>query len=183
MMNWRLKLAGLGLPAFLKKQKLRTLAGLTARAFQVAEPELQASSYKARLKQYAEFTKIAAENTLGRQELADNPQKWLFEEARQFGAKLRGSFRVRNLEEAIEAARIIYRAIGIDFRADLRGEVRIRSCFFSRFYSPEICSLISSLDEGLLAGLFGPGEMRFSQRLTEGKAGCRATFIFKETAG
>ena len=53
-----------------------------------------------------------------------------------------------------------------------RNEFAIRRCFFSGFYSPEVCRLISSLDEGLAAGLTG-GKLCFVQRITDGGSCCK----------
>ena len=47
---------------------------------------------------------------------------------------------------------LLYSAIKIDFRAESNGEVTVPRCFFSRHYTPEICRLVSALDEGLAEG-------------------------------
>ncbi len=76
--------------------------------------------------------------------------------------------------------RILYRALKIDFRGISSGEIEISRCYFSQFYSPQICELISSLDEGILAGLAGDGRLTFSQRITEGRDCCKALFVSAE---
>lgn len=87
--------------------------------------------------------------------------------------------------------RSLYRAIGIDFAGELRGElpgglpreVVIGRCFFSRFYSEGVCRLISALDSGVAAGISGGGQLEFYQRLSEGHECCWAQFRFKGEAG
>ena len=56
------------------------------------------------------------------------------------------------------------------------GEITISRCYFSSFYSPEVCRVMSAMDRGLLAGLAGGGELVFIQRITEGQPCCRARF-------
>ena len=74
----------------------------------------------------------------------------------------------------------MYDAIGVDFRGDAAGVVTVSRCYFSDVYTPEVCRLVSALDEGLLAGLAGGGRLTFSQRLTEGAVCCRARFEAEE---
>ena len=59
---------------------------------------------------------------------------------------------------------------------DAQGELRIRSCYFSSFYSSGVCRLISALDAGVAAGLSSGGRLVFSRRLTEGHDCCLARF-------
>ena len=70
--------------------------------------------------------------------------------------------------------RLVYAAIRIDFRGTELGDVTVNRCFFSSFYSAQVCQVISSLDAGLLAGLTGGAQLTFSERITEGADRCRA---------
>ena len=59
------------------------------------------------------------------------------------------------------------------------GEVVVTDCYFSRYYTPEQCAVMSSVDSGIIAGLCGGGTLTFTERITEGCSRCRACF-FKE---
>jgi hypothetical protein len=71
-------------------------------------------------------------------------------------------------------SRVLYRMLDIDFRGDARGDVVISRCYFSSFYSGQVCGVMSAMDWGLLAGLANGGELAFSSRITEGESFCRA---------
>ena len=81
----------------------------------------------------------------------------------------------------MQASAIIYRALRIEFQGEPDGTIVIKNCFFSDYYSGEVCRIISSLDEGLLAGLSAGGKVNFSQRITEKKECCRAYLEMKGT--
>jgi hypothetical protein len=53
----------------------------------------------------------------------------------------------------------------------------VSSCYFSSVYSPETCGVLSALDDGIFTGLSGGGRLRFSRRITDGSACCRADII------
>ena len=76
----------------------------------------------------------------------------------------------------MDAARWLYRVLGIAFQGTADGAITIRRCAFSDVYSGPVCRLISALDRGVLAGLAGGGQLTFQTRLTEGAAVCRACF-------
>ena len=78
------------------------------------------------------------------------------------------------MDEVRELARILYRAIGVEMQGDGQGTLTVRRCYFSQFYSGPVCDLISALDDGVFSGLAGGGQLRFSERLTEGRECCRA---------
>ena len=95
----------------------------------------------------------------------------MWENAHALGASLRRLLGVRTRVEALRAARIAYRMIGIDLRADENGDVTVDRCGFAEWYSPQVCILMSSLDAGLIAGLTDGGRLAFSERITEGDRG------------
>jgi len=74
----------------------------------------------------------------------------------------------------MQMSAVIYKMLKIEFHGDSHGDIVIKRCFFSTYYSSNVCHLISALDEGLLAGLSGGGQFSFSQRITEGYSVCRA---------
>jgi hypothetical protein len=103
----------------------------------------------------------------------------LYENAHLLGSRLRKVFRLRDHRDVIEMTRLLYKMLGIDFAGRPEGQFIIRSCFFSRFYSGQVCRLISSLDEGAAAGISGGGRLEFSGRITEGRDCCRGRFVFR----
>lgn len=56
------------------------------------------------------------------------------------------------------------------------GEIVVTDCYFSRYYTPEQCAVMSSVDSGIIAGLCGGGTLTFTERITEGCGRCRACF-------
>jgi hypothetical protein len=98
----------------------------------------------------------------------------LYDGAFRMGGDLRAAFRVSDASGALAAARVLYRALNIDLTTNATGEIVIRRCFFSGFYSGPVCHLIASLDQGLFAGLSGGCRLTFTQRITEGRPCCLA---------
>ena len=178
-MNIRLNLAKIYVPFWIQKKKLRELFALTAQAFQSEEPTLQGLSRKEFLEKYAFFTKENAEKLLDSKEKTKILQDQLYQKAFQMGCDLRKELRISSSEEFMAAARILYHLIGIDFHGKKTGQITIHKCYFSQFYSEDICKIISSLDRGILAGLSGGmGKLEFLDRLTSGAECCRAVFHF-----
>ncbi len=198
--NLRLAAARLHVPRRARQQALEELFARTAAAFGSLVPAPRGRGPEARLAEYARFTRERAEEALacrgdGRagksgaaaggaavEGAAQCPaglaalQGRLHRAARGLGGRLRLRLRVRTTEEALAAARVIYRQLGIDFRGSPDGQIVIRRCFFAALYTPRVCALVSALDRGLLDGLAGGGELCFEQRLTEGACCCRAHF-------
>jgi len=179
-MNIRLTLAKVYLPASLKRNKLAELFRRTGWAFQTETPPLKGLTWRAMLQEYALFTKEQADKALRKSQDADLARARMFQTACELGHQTGKSLRISKRDEFMAAARILYRILDIDFRGDAGGDITIRKCSFSRYYSPEVCRLVSALDEGVLAGLAGGGRLVFSQRLTEGQDCCRADFSFEE---
>lgn len=179
-MNLRLSVLKFHIPAFIKKKKLDELFGLTALAFGCDPPEEKSHSYKEKLKSYAIFTRNEAEKCLDQGMDCEEVERKLFQSAYRLGLDIRRQFRLRSSNDTMAMSRILYRILGIDFEGRTSGDVTISGCFFSRYYSPRVCRLISSLDAGLAAGLSGGGKLSFSQRITEGKDCCKARFFLPE---
>jgi len=172
-MNVYLSLARFGIPDFLKKIKMRELFERTARVFQCEMPELGGLSCQELLIQYATSTAAWAEKC---QDAPEAVKKRLFQEAQVLGQGLRKQFRIKSFAEAMEMSKIIYRMLGIDYSGRADGQVIIKSCFFSQYYSALVCRIIAGLDEGLAAGLTGGEHLIFKERMTEGMPACRAYF-------
>ena len=171
-----LKIMQLYIPEFIKKKKLNELFCLTADAFQSELPELQGLSFAECLSKYALFTKDQAGSYLQSGRPLGEAKQRLHQNSCIFGQNLRKSLHIVTWEEAVTVLKIIYKLIGIDFQCDRQGEIIIKQCFFSKYYSGEVCMLISSLDEGLAAGLSNGGRLYFNQRITEGCSCCKGYF-------
>jgi hypothetical protein len=179
-MNPRLSVLKIYIPTFIKKKKLEELFALVADAFGKEMPALKGLSYKEGLKAFALYTSIEAEKQIQEGHDMEVIKKKLFENARRLGQKIRKDFGIRRAKDVMGMSRILYRILRIDFRGELSGEVTIRKCFFSDCYSPQVCRFISSLDEGVAAGLSGGGRLSFYQRITEDKDCCKAEFVMPE---
>jgi hypothetical protein len=182
-MSLALKALKIYAPPALKRIVLRELYLATARAFDADPPAgLGRLSHAALLESYAIFTKDEAERLLpdsGRTALVEER---LYREARALGDHLRRALKLRTSGEIMAASKILYAALGIDFEGREPGEVTIRRCYFSRFYSAGICRMMSSADAGVAAGLSGGGRLAFSQRITQGADVCLARLEIEEPA-
>ncbi len=164
------------MPDYIKKKKLKELFRLTADAFQAEIPELRRLSFSECLREYAIFTRRQAECCIGGKGRCtpEEAKSRLAVNSFLMGKHLKKYLHIMNRKESIEALGMIYRLIGIDFQCGSPSvtpeEFVIRRCFFSSYYSPEVCRLVSALDEGLAEGLTGD-KLCFVQRITEG-AGC-----------
>lgn len=179
-MNIVLRLLKWHFPTFLKKKKLAQLFDLTASAFGCERPPTRGFTFEQYLHEYAVFTKVNAEECLQSSSDIDGLKERLFQEAYHLGRQLRQQFRIATSQEVLLMMRIVYALLEIDLRIGSENEVFIKTCFFSRYYTPEICHVISALDEGLAAGLSDGGRLCFCQRITEGCNCCRADFFLKE---
>jgi hypothetical protein len=179
-MNWRLQAIQIYLPKFIKRKKLIELFDLTAQAFQRNAPDLNKLSFEKCLDQYAIFTKTAAAVALQKPEELPAIKNKLYQKAFQMGQKIRAELHVRTFEDVMLASKILYRVLAIDFQGNINGEVTITRCFFSQYYSSEVCEIIAALDEGVAAGLSNGGILTFSNRITEGHKCCKAQIYFKE---
>lgn len=179
-MNVVLKLLQFYFPRFIKKKKLEQLFVITAHAFGCEAPQIKGLAFEQCLQKYALFTKEQVEKYIEAGYDINNLKEKLYHGAYQLGQDLRKDFGITTPKEVMMMSRIIYNLLGIDFRSGTKNQVIIKQCFFSRFYSPEICKVISSLDEGAAAGLSDGGSLCFYQRITEGNDCCRANFVLKE---
>lgn len=179
-MSIRLLLAEQYIPEFLRKRELKNLFQRTAAAFDDTAPSLDRLTLDVCLSAYARFTKTSVEKAILRDVQMADVQDRLFQQAFEYGTLWRKRFGITTMNEVMRAGRILYRAIGIGFRGTNHGEIEIESCFFSKYYSPATCKVISALDSGLMAGLSGGRSLTFSRRITEGFDSCRAQLSIKE---
>lgn len=178
-MSLALKIAGLYVPSFIRKKGLENLFALTASAFGCEAPATEELSFEECLMEYARFTDTTAEQCESAGKDMSVIGDRLYSNALEFGKTLRKILGISTKLEAMEASRILYRNIGIDFHGSQQGDIAIPRCYFSKYYSAPTCRLISSLDAGILAGIAGGGTLRFSHRITEGFDACRAHFAPK----
>lgn len=154
-----------------RRVELQQLMNLTARALGKPARRIWTLKNAKALQVYAEYT---------RDHLQEAPSDDLIQrmnaEAFQMGRRLRTLFGLSKHDDIEAFTQQLYRHIGIVLEGHIPGELCFRSCFFSQYYTPSICLAASALDEGLMRGLGGNGQLRFSARITEGCACCKARF-------
>jgi hypothetical protein len=178
-MNLLFKPLPQNLPAFIRSIILAELFKATAEAFGCAQPELDRLSYDERLRAYARFTRQQAETVLLSGEDIQAVKERLYQRIYPLGEKLRKWFGIHTMEDVMEMGQTLYRAIEIDLQGNAAGEITVKSCYFSQFYSCQVCDLISALDDGLFAGLSGGARLTFSDRITDGSCCCRAKLLVR----
>lgn len=149
--------------------QLQLLLNATARAFDVSGKQIWHLPHRRASEEYASFT----ENAM-RSRHAD-PRR-LYREAYALGSRIR---RITGFTDSSDLRRLLfflYRNIDIHMDGKIPGEVTVSSCYFSRFYTPQQCALMSFMDSGFIAGLWGGGELEFTERITEGCETCTAVF-------
>ena len=167
-------------PGWVKRRALDQLLSFTAAAFQCQPAATRGLTVDERLCHYARFTLEQVEQYRQRGGDPAVLHERLYWSAYQLGHIHGRLFRVCSTQEIMALARTLYRILEIDFSGDAQGEVIIRRCYFSRLYSAPVCSIMSGMDRGLLAGLSGGGQLIFSTRITEGAPCCRARFVLEQ---
>lgn len=163
-------------PVIVKRQALVQLFRATAAAFQADMPRLAGLSREQCLLAYARFTADQVEEALRQDGDLSELQARLYRNAYRLGRTPGWLLRVQGVDDVMALGRLLYGILDIDFAGSDNGEITICRCYFSSFYSPEACQVMSAMDRGLLAGLAGRGDLMFSQRITEGYPCCRARF-------
>ncbi|MBN2010647.1 hypothetical protein JW960_14975 [candidate division KSB1 bacterium] len=179
-MNLLFRIANLYIPNFIKKRELKKLFRLTATAFGETMPSLDTLNYDKCLAEYAQFSQNAVDHFFAQGKDIQPVQEQLFRLASEYGTLWRKRFAVVSIDDVMQAASLLYRTIGIDFWGTERGDIKISTCFFSSFYSPQTCIVISSLDAGIMAGLSDGATLLFTRRITEGFDTCCAHLKQKE---
>ena len=173
-------IADVYVPAYLKKRELLNLFEITGAAFGSEIPVVSTLSFADCLTEYARFTKTVVERSIDNLYNLGIARQQLCHQSYELGSRLRQKFGVKTTKDVMTACRIIYKCLGIDFKGTEKGEITICRCFFSGFYSEEVCGVISCVDKGLVAGLSGGGKLSFTQKITEGMDCCKAEFIPQE---
>jgi hypothetical protein len=175
-MNPLLWAASIWLPSPLRRRKIGELQALTAMAFGEDPPKKKLPPAPSALESYAIFTRGLVDRAIAGGKDMAAVRAALRESAQAFGERLSRGFRVRSGRQAIRLLELAYKAIGIDLKLDEVGGFTVSRCFFSPRYAPGTCRVIAALDEGLMAGILGQGELEFTERITEGQSRCRGTF-------
>lgn len=118
-------------------------------------------------------------NALGRDAASAEARRRLFEAGGALGDDARRRLGVRRTRrDLVRAARVLYRVLGIRFRAewttDCRARVEITRCALAHGYSRDTCLALSATDAGVVAGLWPGAELEFDERITEGRPACIA---------
>jgi hypothetical protein len=178
--NFLGNIARLYVPKFLKRRGLTNLFGVTGSAFGAEVPDLSGLSYAQLLDEYAHFTKGSVDRSIDNLHNLGIARQQLCRSSCELGRTYRQWFGVTSTKDVMAACRIAYQCLGIDFRGTEKGAITISKCFFSKYYSEQVCGVISCLDKGLVAGISGGGKLCFTQRITEGMECCRAEFVPQE---
>jgi len=175
-MGLRLAISRIYLPGAVRRSKLNELFLAAADAFRCAPLEMDAASLDRCLRDFALFTARNAEASIKYGE-GQEVRERLYCNAYRIGENIKEELDIDSLKEVMEACEVVYRALKIDFHGDSQGQVRIGKCYFSSFYTGEVCRVISGLDEGLVAGLSGGLRLEFAGRITEGNKCCEARLL------
>ena len=162
------------LPRPARSAVLRRLFRATAAALGYSAPPLARLGPRDILALYASFTAQHVRAAIRDGQDLCALQARLYERAYPLGRWCGRVMGVRTMVDAMAASRILYGTLEIDFRGDARGGAMVEHCFFSQYYTAEICRIMSAMDHGILAGLLGGGELAFHARITEGAPCCRA---------
>ncbi len=169
-------------PEYVRKRALAELFNFTAAAFEAQTPAIAGLDSRACLAEYARFTQSLAERRLRDRDDVECVERRLYRNAVEMGRLHGRLLRLRSVRDVMAIGRVLYRILDIDFHGDARGAVVIDRCYFSRYYSPDVCHLMSAMDRGLFAGLSNGGELTFTSRITEGQPSCRAHFGWEQKA-
>jgi hypothetical protein len=182
MAIWKLLLTPLELyiPECIKRITLRRLTTLCAVSFQRPVPQLTGLSADELLKNFALFTESVIKERLSQSTDLSLLKDRLYRNAFQVGQLIRGKFGLVDRNEVIRLMRCLYRIINIDLKSDSNVDgIIISKCFFSSYYSSEICRVMAAFDQGLAAGLSGGEHLEFCERITDGYEFCRAYWHVK----
>ena len=162
--RWLLKHLEHHTPPFVRRLALQILMNATARAFRMHGKRLWTLPWRDGLRLYAEYTR-ARPNV--------DPEA-LYSVSYTLGQRLR---HITGLTDPRDLRRLVfwlYSGIGISMGGKLPGEVSVSGCFFSDYYTPAQCAMMSNMDSGIVGGIMGGGKLIFTQRITEGAPCCKA---------
>ncbi|MCW4030715.1 MAG: hypothetical protein NWE92_13855 [Candidatus Bathyarchaeota archaeon] len=112
-------------------------------------------------------------------------RKTLFKVGQELGAETRRRLGVKNANDLVKAANIMYRVLGIEFHAHwvskYHAVVTVNRCALAAVYSELTCQVLSAADEGVVNGLVPTVTMHFKEMLTGGCNSCHAEINVEET--
>lgn len=155
-----------------RRIEIQLLMNLTARALKQRPKRTWTLPNDEALRVYAIYTRDHLQGGFNKDLL-----QRMTAEACKMGRLLRRVFFLKKQHDIQQFVIALYQNIGITLEGCLPGSLCFRRCFFSQYYTPQICLAASALDEGIMRGLAGSGHLRFQQRITEGCACCKATFL------
>ncbi len=164
-----------------EKLEIRILMSETAKVFGADAPETAGLSSEELLRKYAIFSSEKAARAIWTGKDQVELRRNLYRMAYRLGSILRVLVRPKDDGECFAVIALLYKNIGISIAEDGSGRIRVDRCCFSDFYTPQICSVISAIDKGIFAGVYHGGELKFRERITEGRDACRARFIKKQS--
>jgi len=165
-----LQILGNRMPSWLISLEIQILMNATARAFEQHTRQVWFCSSQEALRRYAAFTCKCIESGKGSPET-------IYRSAYKLGGMIRRITGLDKQDDLQKLVFLLYSGIGIRMDGCLPGEISVASCYFSCHYPPRQCALMSFMDSGVIAGIFGGGELAFSERITEGYDRCRACFF------
>jgi predicted ArsR family transcriptional regulator len=201
-MSWRLALASLWLPPWTVRRELTRVAEATTSVLdrllaecspialdgaRQADSPLRGSLRRRRAAlasaHTARVTRLC--ETLGRDEGIDAARRALFEAGVKLGREARRRLGVRQTRpELLRAARVLYRVLGIRFRAKWAthdaAKIRVARCALACGYTSEACLALSATDAGVVAGLWPGTKFEFDERITDGRDSCVARLVLPE---
>lgn len=154
-----------------RRVEIQLLMNLTARALGKPAQRLWTLPCDEALRAYADFTRDSLHEGVTPQQL-----RQLNDEAYRMGRLLRRGLHLKKQADVERTMIALYRHIGIKIEGHWPGTLCFRHCFFSQFYTSELCQAASALDDGIMRGLVGSGHLSFQQRITQGCKYCIATF-------
>lgn len=163
--RWLLRRWENNTPGIVRRVQLQILMDLTARAFRLPGKRLWTRPWRDGLREYAEYTRAHCAE-------ADNQR--LYKMSYAMGKRLRC---VTGFTDADDLRRLVfwlYQGIGIAMGGELPGAVTVSGCFFSDYYAPQVCAMMSHMDSGIVGGVMGGGRLVFTERITEGGRCCLA---------
>ena len=176
--NLWLAIARRWIPGLAKHQALDGLIDLTAEAFQIESPGTRHMPLAERIEAFARFSHSCAREYMNADKDPGPVMRELYRRAKLLSGEVRRVFNPSSKREYLELLRILYGIIGITVETEECGRIRVTSCAFSSVYSPHTCRIMSAVDDGIAAGLWGGGRLTFARRITEGFPCCEARFDF-----
>ncbi|MCD7809293.1 MAG: hypothetical protein LUH02_08115 [Erysipelotrichaceae bacterium] len=155
--------------------EIKILMKQTAKVFGVKVPKGIGFSVSKLLKNYAQLTTDISLNFIENKQDRNQLQQDLYYMAFQLGSDLRWWLKPQNNQDCFDIIVMLYRNIKISL-CEQSQTICVHQCYFSDFYTPEVCSIISAIDQGIFAGVYQGGTLSFYKRITEGHEICVAHF-------